>query len=233
MSVAALETLEDYAQKGQKIAPVSDARLIVVLHGLGASFHDFYPLLPQYSSQMDAPLKGIFPQAPTRPVTINQGYAMPSWYDILGFHPQRQVDHSQVEQSVAQITSLLEAEHAKGIPYEHMVLAGFSQGGAIVLETSLRLKHKLAGVLAMSTYLFKPEDIKAASEYTNGSTPYLIQHGTADPVVNFELGQGSFEALKAAGFKVQFESYPMQHEVCVPQIQSKIKWIGQGFGSAP
>jgi len=196
---------------------------VIWLHGLGASGHDFEPLVPEMGLQ--ANIRFIFPHAPNQPVTINMGMVMPSWYDILSLGEIRQVNQAQVAASVQAIRALLAQEVAQGVPCDKIVLAGFSQGGAIALETALHLEHTLAGVMALSTYLFDPERIPSALESPNRETPFLFQHGTEDPVVPFGLAKRSQAGLKQAGYAVQWQTYPMQHGVCPPQIRDIAQWL--------
>lgn len=210
---------------GSQNQPVSGS--VIWLHGLGASGHDFEPLVPELG--LNTNIRFIFPHAPERPVTINGGFVMPSWYDILSMGETRQVDLNQVEASVTQIKALLSQEHERGIPSEKIVLAGFSQGGAICLRTALHLKTRLAGIMALSTYIIEPDNIPKASESCNRQTPLLMHHGLMDPVVPLSLAQSSKAVLEKQGYTVQWQTWPMQHGVCPEQIVVIGRWLQQIF----
>ncbi len=192
--------------------------VMVLLHGLGASGHDFADMAAEFVS---APynLKLILPHAPTRPLTIAGGEVVPSWYDILSTGQTRVLNEEHVKQSVNTVHTLLQEED-NTLPH---FVAGFSQGGAVALESFLTLPVTLSGGLAMSTYV--PGEVCEAKNHQNEQTPILMQHGSFDPVVPFELGQSSAQRLKAAGFDVTFESYPMQHQLCLPQIRAIRQWL--------
>lgn len=202
-------------------APVTGSA--IWLHGLGASGHDFEPLVPELG--IKANVRFIFPHAPNQPVTINMGMVMPSWYDIYSLGEIREVNQAQVADSVQAIRALIEHEHAQGVPYQNIVLAGFSQGGAVALQTALHFEHQLGGLMALSTYLFDPDRVPAALDSVNRETPFLVQHGTEDPVVPFSLGKRSQIALKQAGYKVEWQSFSMGHEVCFAQLREIAVWM--------
>lgn len=196
---------------------------VIWLHGLGASGHDFEPLVPELGIQTN--VRFLFPHAPNQAVTINMGMVMPSWYDILSLGEIREVNQAQVAASVQAIRELIIHEHAQGVPYESIVLAGFSQGGAIALQTALHFDQRLGGVMALSTYLFDPERVPPALEGPNRETPFLVQHGTEDSVVPFSLGKRSQIALKQAGYRVEWQSFAMGHEVCFAQLREIAVWM--------
>lgn len=200
---------------------------VIWLHGLGASGHDFEPLVPHLGLKSN--IRFIFPHAPQRPVTINGGLVMPSWYDILSLGEIREVDWKQVEQSVADLEAFLKREEEHGIPSKRVVLAGFSQGGAITLQTALHLKQKLAGIMALSTYLFAPETIPNAADTANSNTPILMHHGLYDPVVPLTLAERSQAALKKQAFAINWQTWPMQHGVCPEQIAVIGQWLRSIF----
>ncbi len=202
---------------------------VIWLHGLGADGHDFEPIVPQLRGDEDRPLRFVFPHAPMRPVTINNHAVMRAWYDIKGFDLSQKEDRDGTTQSVAQVTELIEREEARGIASENIVLAGFSQGGAIALHLGLRFPRRLAGIIALSTYL--PFATEAASERTeaNAQTPIMLGHGTHDPVVPIGLGHLSHERLSALGYPVRWYSYPMPHSVCPAQIQDIARWLRERF----
>ena len=189
------------------------AAAVIWLHGLGADGNDFAGLVPELDLDGCPPVRFVFPHAPSIPVTINAGYIMPAWYDILGLNGTAKQDVAGIQQSEQAISALIEHEVARGIPYGRIVLAGFSQGCAMALHTGLRLPHKLAGIIALSGYL--PLADRASSErlQANAQTPIFMAHGTLDPVVIFARGEDSRDALAALGHPVQWHAYPMQHAV--------------------
>lgn len=195
---------------------------VIWLHGLGASGHDFEPLVPLLGLTQN--LRFLFPHAPEKPVTINGGMVMPSWYDILSMGFLRRVSWPEVEASVQALKDFIAAEAQKGIPSERIILAGFSQGGAIVLQTALRLETKLAGILALSTYLLDLDNVPPAANSPNAQTPLAMMHGTFDPVVPFALAERSSEAMQKAGYVLNWQTYPMEHQVCDVQIRDMAKW---------
>lgn len=186
---------------------------VIWLHGLGADGNDFAGLVPELELDGCPPIRFVFPHAPSIPVTINAGYVMPAWYDILGMNLVNQQDAAGIQKSEQAITALIEHEVARGIPHARIVLAGFSQGCAMALHTGLRLPHKLAGIIGLSGYL--PLADRAGSERleANAHTPIFMAHGTQDPVVVLARGEESRDALAAMGHPVQWHTYPMQHAV--------------------
>lgn len=218
-----LPHLERYSRSATE--PVQGA--VIWLHGLGANGHDFEPVVPELGLKLN--LRFIFPHAPARPVTINGGMVMPSWYDILSMSGLRQVNWEQVETSVAQTRALLLREHERGLPWDRLVLAGFSQGGAIALQTFLGLEQRLAGVMALSTYTFKPDDLPPAAQGLNATTPVLMHHGLHDPVVPLALAELSRQSLQQAGYQLEWQTWPMEHGVCAPQIHTIGRWLSARF----
>ena len=201
---------------------------VIWLHGLGASGHDFEPLVPHLGLSQSN-IRFIFPHAPARPVTINMGMVMPSWYDILSIAEIREVDPQQVQESVQALHAFIAHEHESGVPYEKIVLAGFSQGGAITYETALNFEHQLGGIMALSTYLFDPDKLPSAAHSPNKDTPILVHHGRFDPTVPLHLAERSHTALKQAGYAVNWQSYAMEHAVCPEQIQDIARWLQSRF----
>src|SRR5689334_880975 len=168
------------------------------MHGLGASNHDFDPIIPELRAPF---LRFVFPAAPVRPVTINGGFRMPAWYDILSLdNPPLREKEADVREAALQIQQLIERERERGVPPEQVVLAGFSQGGAMALHVGLRAAEPLAGVLVLSAYLLLPRHFDAERTPAGAATPYLFAHGRFDPVVPFEGGKASYEYLVKAGF---------------------------------
>ncbi len=203
-----------------EINPIGLATASVIwLHGLGASGDDFEPVIPHLELPKTLKVRFIFPHAPEQPVTINGGYVMRAWYDILEQSIERKIDHAGILASSKLIIQLIEKEVARGIPISNIILAGFSQGGAVALEVGLRYQRKIAGIIALSTYLATPSEIRA------GSTPIFIGHGNLDPVVPLALGKQARETLQAAGYAVEWHQYAMEHSVCMEEIQEIGLWI--------
>lgn len=189
---------------------------VIWLHGLGADGHDFAPIVPELNLPASLGIRFVFPHAPSIPVTVNGGYVMPAWFDILEMHIDRKVDVPQLLVSAAAINRLVDRELERGIPSRRIVLAGFSQGGAVAYQVSLSYPQPLGGLIAMSTY-FATSDSIAFSE-ANRALPIEIQHGSYDPVVPQQLGIRAAELLVERGYDVTFRTYPMEHSVCPQQI---------------
>ena len=206
---------------------------IVWLHGLGADGHDFAPIVPELVKRDWPAIRFVFPHAPVRPVTINNGMPMRAWYDIrdLGFGGTvgDRADAAGVEASVAQVEALLAREGERGIPPSRVILAGFSQGGAIALSTALLRSEPLAGIVALSTYLPLAAQAEDGASGAATSQPVFMAHGSQDPVVPFAAGQRSAERLRALGFDVEWHVYPMQHEVCAEEIRDLGQWLDRRF----
>lgn len=200
-------------------------RAVIWLHGLGASGHDFESVVPELGLAKDMAVRFIFPHAPQRPVTVNGGFIMPAWYDILEMSLERKVDIAQIEESTQQIYALITREIACGVAPEHIVIAGFSQGGAVAYHVALGYPKRLAGLMALSTYLATNDNIDYSA--ANKDMPILIEHGTHDPVVPVILGQQAKQLLSDKGYHVEYNTYPMAHQVCMPQIQNMGKWLNE------
>ncbi|WP_288501483.1 alpha/beta fold hydrolase [uncultured Pseudomonas sp.] len=199
---------------------------VIWLHGLGADRYDFLPVA-EFMQQHLLTARFVMPQAPTRPVTINGGYAMPSWYDIKAMTPARAIDEAELEASAEQVIALIKAEQAKGISLSRIFLAGFSQGGAVVLHTAYRKwQEALGGVLALSTYAptFADEHTLSACQQR---TPALCLHGVHDPVVIPSMGRTAFEYLNTWGVAAQWHEYPMEHEVIVEELNDILQWLAK------
>lgn len=191
---------------------------VIWLHGLGADGHDFASLVPELDLQGCAPIRFIFPHAPSIPVTINNGYVMPAWFDILGMNGQGPRDEAGIRRSEARIRALIAQERARGIAPQRIVLAGFSQGCAMALHTGLRCAERLAGIVALSGFLPLAETIASERHAANADTPVFMAHGSLDPVVRVERGLASRDALLALGQPVQWHSYPMEHSLCAAEV---------------
>ncbi len=198
---------------------------VIWLHGLGASGHDFEPVVPELGLDPQLAVRFVFPHAPRIPVTVNGGMVMPAWYDILEMSLDRKVDVVQIEKSAAAIRDLIQREIERGVNPENIVIAGFSQGGAVAYQTALTYPQRLAGLLTLSTYLA----VEDTSNYTaiNKDLPIKIDHGTQDPVVPVVLGQRANETLTNQGYQVEFNTYPMAHQVCLPQIKAIGQWLNK------
>ena len=206
---------------------------VIWLHGLGADGHDFEAIVPQLNLPADLNLRFIFPHAPVRPVTINGGMSMRAWYDILSLDRDGPVDEAGIRESAAMLVALIEREHERGVPYENIVVAGFSQGGAIASHCALRFPEKLAGLMALSTYLplrstIQNEVADSATAQTK-SLPIFMAHGTSDPMLPMHLGTSSRDAMEALGYSVKWFDYPMPHAVCPQEIADISAWLSGCF----
>ncbi|MGB0834182.1 MAG: alpha/beta hydrolase [Psychrobium sp.] len=206
--------------------PQSAADAVVIwLHGLGDSGAGFSEVVPVLKLDSDHKIKFIFPNAPEQAVTINNGFVMRSWYDIKTMDLDGRADIPTLEQSEHLIVELIEEQIAAGIKPSRIVLAGFSQGGVLSLYTALRLKHKLAGVVALSCYLAHNDLPFEGAQGVNKDTPIFSSHGEQDTVVPFAAGKDAAQRLSAANFDVTFSQYPMEHSVCIPQLEKLGRWI--------
>jgi phospholipase/carboxylesterase len=196
---------------------------VLWLHGLGADGHDFEPIVPELRLRFS--VRFVFPHAPLRRVTINGGMAMRAWYDILGFDRHAREDAAGIRASAAAVTELIDREVERGIPAERIVLAGFSQGGAVALHTALREPRPLAGVMALSTYLPLAPLLAAERSAANAGIPIFMAHGTSDQVLPLSLAESSRRALVALGYAVDWHSYSMQHSVCSDEIGAIAAWL--------
>lgn len=209
------------------IEPTEPARAAVVwLHGLGANGHDFEPIVP-HLGPVTRYTRFIFPNAPHQPVTINGGMVMPAWYDILSMDIDRKADEAGVRDSEAATVKLLHEQVSSGIPMDSIVLAGFSQGGAIALHTGVRLSQGLAGILALSTYVVLPDSTASEAHPANAETPIFMCHGTHDPVVPLSLAEGARAHLTDLGYRVKWHTYPMEHSVSPEEITDIGVWLSE------
>jgi phospholipase/carboxylesterase len=201
-----------------------EPRLAVLwLHGLGADGHDFEPIVPELG--LGVPVRFVFPHAPVRPVTINGGMAMRAWYDILGFDRRAKEDAAGIRASAAAVTELVDREIERGMTSDRIVLAGFSQGGAVALHTALREPRPLAGALALSTYLPLAATLASERSAANARLPIFMAHGTDDGVLPLQLAETSRGALEALGYAVAWHAYPMAHSVCLEEIGAIGAWL--------
>jgi phospholipase/carboxylesterase len=196
---------------------------VILLHGLGASGHDFEALVPELKLPADMPVRFVFPHAPEMPVTVNGGYVMPAWYDILEMNLERKVDEPQLLASAQAIGALIDREIERGVDSRRIILAGFSQGGAVAYQTALTYSKPLAGLLAMSTYLIQSPAL--VPHPANRALPILIQHGQFDDVVSEILGQRSRQVLTELGYQPAYQTYPMEHQLCGEQVDDIARWL--------
>ena len=196
---------------------------IVWMHGLGADGNDFVPIARELDLSAVGPVRFVFPNAPSIPITLNSGYVMPAWYDI---HPDRsQEDEAGLRRSQGEIEALIAREKARGVPAGRIVVAGFSQGCAMALMTGLRHAETLAGIVGLSGYLPLASHTAAERHAANAATPVFLAHGTRDPMVVLPRATASRDALKALGYDVEWHDYPMEHTVCLEEVQDLNQWL--------
>jgi phospholipase/carboxylesterase len=200
---------------------------VIWLHGLGADGNDFVPIVPELGLPPGLRLRFVFPHAPVRAVTINNGMRMRAWYDISAADLTNRADLAGVRESQSQLEALIAHERSRAIAAERVVLAGFSQGGAIALYTGLRHAERLAGIMALSSYLVAPQALAAEANAANGAVPIFMAHGTADPIVRFQWGEASKGMLEAAGHRVEWHSYRMEHSVCLEEVRAIGAWLAR------
>ena len=210
---------------------------VIWLHGLGADGHDFEPIVPELGFAGQLSLRFVFPHAPLRPVTINGGMTMRAWYDVLTLDHGGPQDEAGIRESGRMLEMLIEREHEREIPCEKIVLAGFSQGGAIAQHTALRYPHRLAGLMALSTWLpladcFDKEVARNATAQSR-ELPIFMAHGSFDPMLPIALGRHSRETLEQAGYDVEWHDYPMVHAVCAEEIAEIRQWLLSVFAPGP
>ncbi|WP_280153315.1 dienelactone hydrolase family protein [Piscinibacter sp. XHJ-5] len=198
---------------------------VIVLHGLGADGNDFVPFVQELDLAAVGPVRYVFPHAPTMPVTINGGYVMRAWYDILGADMAKREDETGLRRSMAEVTGLVDAERARGIAANRIVLAGFSQGCAMTLLTGLRYPERLAGLVGMSGYLPLAGQLAAERSAANHDVPVFLAHGRSDPVVPYAAGVATRDALRGMGYPVEWHEYPMQHSVSMEEIGDLNRWL--------
>jgi phospholipase/carboxylesterase len=198
---------------------------VILLHGLGADGYDFVPIAAELGLPDSLPVRFVFPHAPLRPVTVNNGYVMRAWYDIKSFTPAGRADMSGIVESARRVADCIDRELQLGVAPARVVLAGFSQGGAVALYTGLRYPDRLAGILAMSGYLPFPETLAAERSAANSDVPILLCHGRSDPVVPIAMGLEARRDLETHGYAPEWRDYPMQHAVCVEEIADVARWL--------
>jgi len=191
---------------------------IIWMHGLGADGHDFEPLVPELLEDGMPDIRFVFPHAPVRPVTINNGYEMRAWFDIIGIDRRSAEDFAGINASAQALVALIQRENERGIATNRIAIAGFSQGGAMALHIATRHPQEFAGVIALSCYLPLSRELPQAHNAANLGTPIFMAHGVQDPVVPIALGEDSREALQAAGYSVEWHRYPMPHALCEPEV---------------
>ena len=196
---------------------------VIWLHGLGADGHDFEPIVPELHLPADLPLRFVFPHAPMRPVTINGGMVMRAWYDIVTLDAEGRADADGVRESTAILEALIAREIQRGISADKIIVAGFSMGGAIAINTALNTAHSLAGLMALSTYLPLPGEVDGSSG--SRELPVFMAHGSFDPMLPMQWGRLSAQKLEETGFKVEWHDYPMAHAVCPQEIADIRNWL--------
>jgi phospholipase/carboxylesterase len=205
-------------------ATTADAA-VIWLHGLGADGYDFVPIVDELRLPPTLAVRFIFPHARPRPVTINNGFVMRAWYDITGLGPDRKEDDAGIRESAGVVNGYIEQQNARGVATERIVIAGFSQGGAIALQASLRYPERLGGVMALSTYLPLRESVAAEASRANKDLPILMCHGLRDPMIAAAIGKASRDQLVSLGYTVEWQSYPMEHQVCMEEVHDISRWL--------
>jgi phospholipase/carboxylesterase len=198
---------------------------VIILHGLGADGNDFVPVAGELDLRAIGPVRFVFPHAPTRPVTINGGYVMRAWYDILGLDSQQREDEAGLRESQSLVEGLIAREKARGVEARRIVLAGFSQGGAMTLMTGLRHDERLAGLVGLSGYLPLAAKAEAERHAANRDVPIFLAHGTQDPIIPIARARASRDALVAMGHAVDWHEYAMPHSVCAEEIADLERWL--------
>jgi len=200
---------------------------VIWLHGLGADGHDFVPVVKELQLPDALPVRFIFPHAPQRPVTVNNGMVMRAWYDVSYDGLERRPDDAGVLKSVSAVNDLIAREIARGIPARRIVLAGFSQGGAVALTAGTRYPQRLGGILALSTYLPMPEQLAETGSEANRSVPIFMAHGQQDNVIPLRMAEASRAALEGLGYTVAWHDYPMAHSLCMEEVEALSLWLQQ------
>ncbi|HAC34656.1 MAG TPA: carboxylesterase [Gammaproteobacteria bacterium] len=215
------------------VEPDTTAEYAVIwLHGLGASGHDFEPIVPELKLPAQLAVRFIFPHAPQRPVTINNGMVMPAWYDITGLDFDKRADLESFAASGELVEAFITSQLQLGIPANKIILAGFSQGGALALHTGLRYPQRLGGVMALSTYLATGDSLPEEAAPANRDTPVLYAHGLRDPMIPIAQATRSRDRLKELGYQVEWHQYMMDHSVCLEEIGDISRWLQRCFSVA-
>jgi len=223
------DTVTELLETVEQETGAAPAWSVLWLHGLGADGHDFAPIVPELVRPDWPALRFVFPHAPVRAVTINNGVRMRAWYDIVGMDFATRAEAEGIEASLIQVEALIARELARGIAPERLLLAGFSQGGAIALSAALRRSVPLAGVIALSTYLPGAEGAQRHLDAAATRQPVFMAHGIGDPVIPLVHAERSAQALQAMGFPVEWHRYPMAHQVCAEEIRDLGDWMSRVF----
>ena len=203
---------------------------IIWLHGLGADGHDFEPVIPELALPPSLDVRFVFPHAPVRPVTLNGGYRMRAWFDLKSIDRNGPLDREGLLEAMGCVDELVDREAERGVPAERLVLAGFSQGGALALSSALRSERKLAGILGLSTFLMSPEAVELPFTEINHATPIFLAHGRQDTVVPLSLGRATRDYLASEGFAPQWHEYDMPHSVCAAELRDIRSFLLSAFG---
>ncbi len=204
---------------------------VIWMHGLGADGHDFVPIVPELRLLANLPVRFVFPHAPLRPVTINAGMIMRAWYDVFDLEGRRGEDEEGIRRSQVLVEALIAREQARGIPPARMVLGGFSQGGAIALQTGLRHPERLAGIVALSCYVPLARSLAAEASAANRDVPIFMAHGRDDDLIPVARAHRSRDLLLELGFRVAWHGYAMAHSVCAEEIRALGGWLCGALGS--
>jgi len=200
---------------------------VIWLHGLGADGNDFVPVVKELNLPEDKPIRFIFPHAPMRPITINSGYVMRGWYDLGLVGGQLTSKEDDIRASQQALEALIEREIERGIAPEKIILAGFSQGGVMALQTGLRYPKRLGGILALSTYLALANSLSVERSEANAAIPIYMAHGNQDPIIPLVMATNSRNELQRLGYQVEWHEYTMQHSLCIEEIESIGQWLGK------
>lgn len=218
--------MAEFKLSAVEISTGPDPRLVLIwLHGLGADGHDFEPIVEEL--QLPFAARFVFPHAPVRPITINSGMPMRAWFDILTLSRSGPEDESAIRKSAAKVTELIDQEIERGVRSSQIVIAGFSQGGALALHLGLREPRPLAGIMALSAFLPLATRLAAEKSPSNSNTPMFIAHGTDDQIIEIGFAERSLETLRAAGYGPQWRAYAMGHGLCLEEIRDIADWLGQ------
>lgn len=209
---------------------VAATAAVIWLHGLGADGFDFLPIAPELRLS-GAPVRFVFPHAPVRPVTLNGGFPMRAWYDIVGLDASSRADEAGIRESAQRVERYIVEQIAAGIPSQRVFVAGFSQGGAVALHCALRHAQPLGGLIALSTYLPMHERLAGERHAANQALPVFLAHGQYDPVVPFQWGRETRRILQSLDYAADWHEYPMQHEVCADEIDDLSAWLRDRLAS--